>query len=606
MNRATVPVWAATALLLLGTGAGGVDDVFELDEMDVKAAGLQPTWTDTAGGSVAWSLDGAPGVLLNSQGGRSAQTDLSIRGSSFSGAGLSLGGLALRSPQTEHFHAELPVPAALFGKPGILTGLDQLRLSTGHLVGSVDLRFLPPAERGYVCIGAGDRDWSWLDCLHVQPFSGTDEWFGGVGVFGGAESVDSLDWSDNNMVRRGGGAHVQLLGKRQRLDLLAAAQRKLFGARGYYGVNPDWYADEQIDDFLVYAGYRIDHDGGGYVRATALWRELSDRYRLFWSLPEIYENAHDTRMLQVAVDGQQPVGGRWTVNWRFNGESDDLQSEALGDHRRERGDLTLLPEVSFDSLRIFGGVRAYAFSGETSAWLPQVGVQWDPTAAWRAFASYTETVRQPSFTELNYESPGSLGNSGLERQESESWEAGFLFRSAREFSLQAAVFHRSSSHTVDWVKAASDSPRWVATDLGDVDANGVEIAGEWHPADPLVLGLTYTWVHKSHDVDAYAGRYVLDYPVHHVQLAGEWKVCRNSRFVFAQGLRWQEDSPIRGEADFGADAHCSLHVKVPGTIGTELAVGVVNVWNDDFETFVSQPDGERRAWVSLAYRWEDL
>ncbi|MFA7368908.1 MAG: hypothetical protein WC334_04615, partial [Kiritimatiellales bacterium] len=44
-------------------------------------------------------LRAEPGVVLNSQGG--SQNDLSVRGSSFSGAGLSLGGMTLRNPQTE-------------------------------------------------------------------------------------------------------------------------------------------------------------------------------------------------------------------------------------------------------------------------------------------------------------------------------------------------------------------------------------------------------------------------------------------------------------------------------------------------------------------------
>ncbi|HKL21679.1 MAG TPA: hypothetical protein VJ904_07730, partial [Tichowtungia sp.] len=83
-------------------------------------------------------LRAEPGVVLNSRGG--SQNDLSVRGSSFSGAGLSLGGLTLRNPQTEHFHAELPLPAAMLSRPAVRTGLDN---QGGHLVGTVGFDLLP-------------------------------------------------------------------------------------------------------------------------------------------------------------------------------------------------------------------------------------------------------------------------------------------------------------------------------------------------------------------------------------------------------------------------------------------------------------------------------
>ena len=66
----------------------------------------------------ATSVEGAFGSLrglrLVAQG-SGGQNDLSIQGSSFSGAGLCVEGLALRNAQTEHFHGELPVLPEVFG-----------------------------------------------------------------------------------------------------------------------------------------------------------------------------------------------------------------------------------------------------------------------------------------------------------------------------------------------------------------------------------------------------------------------------------------------------------------------------------------------------------
>ena len=102
------------------------------------------------------ALRAEPGILLNSQGG--SQNDLSIRGSTFSEAGLSLGGLTLRNPQTEHFNAELPLPAALLSRPSVFTGLAN---QGGHLAGTAGFDLLPVTGRKQVEAGFGTdhRDW---------------------------------------------------------------------------------------------------------------------------------------------------------------------------------------------------------------------------------------------------------------------------------------------------------------------------------------------------------------------------------------------------------------------------------------------------------------
>ena len=66
--------------------------------------------------------------------------------------------------------------------------------------------------------------------------------------------------------------------------------------------------------------------------------------------------------------------------------------------------------VSSAAAAFTAGARAEVFSDDSPAWLPQAGAEVRLGERDTAYASYTETVRQPSYTELNYESPGSLGN----------------------------------------------------------------------------------------------------------------------------------------------------------------------------------------------------
>jgi iron complex outermembrane receptor protein len=211
-------------------------------------------------------LRAEPGVVLNSQGG--SQNDLSIRGSSFSGAGLSLGGLTLRNPQTEHFNAELPLPAAMLSRPKVLTGLDN---QGGHLTGTIGFDLLPIIGKKQVEAGFGSDNRDWQSLLVQQML--TDKL--GLGVFAGHEAAEGVDYGDNDYNRDYVGGHMQYREDDVQVDTLVAHQEKEFGARGYYGVNPALPANEKTEDTLVYLAARKGDLNADYLRGEVNERILS-------------------------------------------------------------------------------------------------------------------------------------------------------------------------------------------------------------------------------------------------------------------------------------------------------------------------------------------
>lgn len=581
----------------------GGDDIKRY-EVDVYADRFYPQWAMGGPGPVASALSGLPGVLVNSQGAAAIQSDLSIRGSSFSGAGLAVNGLALRNPQTEHFHTELPLPPGLFFRPDILTGLEQVLGSSGYLVGTVDLEFLPIHKGGRIELGVGEAGWDWQDFIYQLPVY---EWDGnrlGMSIFGSRQVIESVDYSDNDLDCRNGGVHFQVLGEANQTDIVVARQNKSFGARGYYGVTPDWFADEELDDQMVLAGSRWGDTQDRYVRMAALFRSMEDQYRLYWIQPDIYENQHRYDTAAFSLDGRQDVVRNVFINWRMGAESEDLESNRLGDHSRERGDLLFLPELTLGRLSLFAGARDCVFSEESPELLSETGCRFALMERQLLFCSYTEGVRQPSYTELNYESPGSLGNEGLEREETGELEIGWSYNESESHSWQVAAFQRKSEHTVDWIKELSSSTYWVATDLGTVDTLGVEFSSSHRLWRNFDLSTAYTWLCKDHDQEFYASRYVLDYPRHLIQLAGEWRITDSLHGVYSQALRWQEPSEARDSDRFGSDARLAMYFSPRNIDGLELAVACDNLWNDHFEVYLDEPVGDRRFSFAVAYAWK--
>lgn len=539
-------------------------------------------------------LNAEPGVVLNTQGG--SQNDLSIRGSSFSGAGLSLGGLTLRNPQTEHFHAELPLPAGMLSRPDIQTGLDN---QGGHLVGTANFDFLPMSGKKQLEAGFGSdhRDWQSVLVQHTLT-NGL-----GIGVFAGRESAEGVDYPDNDYDREYLGAHLQYLQGDTQIDFIAAHQEKDFGARGYYGASPTWGPpfEETEDTLLLLSALKgnVDFD---YLRGGISWRKFGDYY----AIPSgTYWNRHRSQTKSAFVDGRTIAINGWALGWRADIEEEKINSNGafggLGNHQRTRGGVSLLPQWKNDHWKLTIGVREEFFSNESSEFLPQLGVEYLISDQLTAFASYSESVRLPSYTELDYKSPSSLGNAGLGPQTAAQTELGMKGLPSEFMDWEVSVFHRRSQNTIDWAKTNSTA-RWTAADIGTLDTYGVEAQIGWYPAQNIEAQLAYTWIYKDRDpsdFNTYASRYALDYPEHLLQASLLWKPFQALEIGTVQALRIQTDNKVRNNGDFGADSSFVIRYTPAVAEWATLSLLMNNAWDDDFEPLPGQRPAERFIGVSL-------
>lgn len=542
-------------------------------------------------------LRAEPGVVLNSQGG--SQNDLSVRGSAFSGAGLSLGGLTLRNPQTEHFNAELPLPAAMLSRPAVQTGLGN---QGGHLTGTVGFDLLPILGKRQVEAGFGSDHRDWQSALVQHRLS---EQFG-LGLFAGREAASGVDYKDNDYYRAYAGGHAQYRENDTQIDLLVARQEKEFGARGYYGVPDTLPADEETEDTLVYLAARkgdLNHD---YLRGGVSWREFRDDYRL----PTIaYRNQHRSRVSSAFFDGRTFEVNNWALGWRADADEERVASSrtgGLGHHHRTRGGVSLLPQWRGDRLHVTAGMRSEFFTGESPHYLPQTGVEYLLSDHLTAFAAYTETVRLPSFTELNYNSPFSLGNAGLQPQTEQQTETGLKGIPSEFMDWKVTVFQRRLKNTVDWLQAAPGT-QWLATDIGTLNVYGTEALLGWYPAQTLEMHVAYTWIYKDReasDFGQHASRYALDYPEHLAQLSLLWRPINALEIGTVQSLRRQADNRARSGGNFGADSSLVVRFTPPKADYATFSLLLSNAWDDDFQTFPGQRPPERFAGISLSLNWQ--
>ena len=295
----------------------------------------------------------------------------------------------------------------------------------------------------------------------------------------------------------------------------------------------------------------------------------------------------------------------FALGWRADADEERMDSTTPGDHHRTRGGVSLLPQWQGDRLKLTAGMRTEFLDGESPYYLPQAGAEYLLSDNLTAFASYTETVRRPSYTDLYDLSPYRVGDATLKPQTEQQTEIGFKGIPSEHADWKVAAFHRRSHNTVDWMKA-TPAASWTATDIGDLAVYGTEAKFGWYPAQNVEMQVAYTWIYKdkaASDFNAYASRYALDYPEHLAQASLLWRPVKPFEIGTVQSLRWQTDNAVRENGQFGADSSFVVRFTPPKADYATLSLFLNNSWDDNFQTFPGQRSPDRFAGASLTLTW---
>jgi vitamin B12 transporter len=557
--------------------------------------------------SVAEQAASIPGVRLLRQGLGSPQADLRIRGGAFSSSGFALEGLALFNPQTEHFHADLPIVPLMTESPRLLTGMEQFRQMSGHASGTVAMDLAVPEDYAKFDLTAGSEGFfAPAAALGWNRPAESGATRGGA-VFAQHDQIDQTDgYTDNDLSRWSAGALLQHsdAGQRALGSLLGAFSTKRFGARGFYGAPASLASEEEVSSSLILGSLR-SLNAAEPARLSAAWQHGDDRYWLDRHDRDLYYNHHRTDDLALHADTAPRLSPEWALPLRadVNGERIDseyrgrIPSTGLGSHSRNRLALGAVPEWTGGTLTVTAGGAGEWFDTDKPAWLPAAGVRWKAAPGHALFAAVTTAVRQPSYTELNYDSPGSLGNNDLKRQESVRSEAGWHFENARD-RLGAMLFQDDARRVVDWVRGDA-AARWTAVNLGQVRTRGILLHGSRKIGDRFSLNAEYLGLDKKSDDPVFASRYALDYARHDVRAGIRFDPVANWRIGLWQTAAFYRENPARTGSDTDWESNLEGQWRL-SRLGMILSAGVANVWDHDFQTLPGQPPADRRAYLSAS------
>ena len=352
-------------------------------------------------------LKEVPGLTVRDQGAGGPQADLSVRGSPFNSTGLLLNGLTLRNAQTEHWHADVPAPEVWFDAPDVLTGLDRFRAAPGHPSGSVSLDLAPIREsQRSATAGAGSKGVFFGNLLATEAGTLNGGAAAGVSAFLSFDRADQTDGArDNDLTRTAAGARVGVASDTLQGDFVTALSWREFGARGFYGTDPKYPAEERKSDALLAGTLRFTDDPLQPARLSAAWLRTEDTYWLDRRRHAFFENDHTTDFLALHGDARRSFFEAFSVDLRADADLESIRSSSLGDHTRSHASFAALPNLATGPFTWTAGGSLDLFSSDSR---PGAGGRCRMGAFRPRTPCSSPTPKRsasPPTPRLNYESP---------------------------------------------------------------------------------------------------------------------------------------------------------------------------------------------------------
>jgi vitamin B12 transporter len=451
-------------------------------------------------------------VDIEQRGAAGVQADISIRGGSFEQTLVLVNGLRINDAETSHFNLDLPIPLDALTGIDVLHGAGSTLYGSDALAGVVDfLTAKPEADALRLRSGIGNFG------ENQQAFAGSlagKKWSQTVA---GSRNFSTGFIADRDYRTEDGSSEIWLNSPLGETDTLLAGSDRPFGAAAFYGDYDSW---ERTKGWFASLDQRFDLK----TEAAVAYRRHSDIFVLLRDDPSFYKNQHIDESWEGALRRKQPLSHAATLYYGFEEDTDQIQSNNLGYHGRNRGAAYLDLDLATSHLplpfTLSAGLREEVLSGGQRVTSPDLAgsLSVHPSLKLRASAGYG--FRLPTYTDLYYSDPTALGNPNLKPESAWNFDGGLDWCPSTRTAATATVFYSRQHDTIDYVRAAPTDP-WQASNLDRVRFTGIETGFAFHPTATQELKLGWTALDGAQNaLHGLQSEYIFNYPVNNANF--EW------------------------------------------------------------------------------------
>lgn len=450
-------------------------------------------------------------------------SDISVRGASFEQTLVLLNGLRMNNVETSHFNLDLPVPLGVIGNINVLHGAGSTIYGSDAIGGVADfVTWKPEADTLRLRAGVGsfgENEQSFLGALNRRRCSE---------VLAGSRDFSSGFIADRDYRTEDASTETWATSRLGKTDLLFAGDDRAFGAAQFYGNYNSW---ERTKGWFAGGTQQFSE----HTEAAFGYRRHSDIYLLERDQPQEYKNQHIDDGFEGSLRDRRAPFKNIAVLYGLEETTDQIHSTNLGDHGRNRGAGYGEAEwraPQHGSLSL--GFREEIFSGGRSVLSPTAaGTLWVLHAV-KLHAAVSHGFRLPTYLDLYYSDPATLGNPNLKPESAWNYEAGADWYPSNRVTAALTVFYSRQEDTIDYTRASPADP-WQATNLSGLSFTGVEAALDWHAGPSQQFNLSWTLLEGAQKaLHGLQSEYVFNYPVNNARAQWTWSL--NQRFLLQSRL----------------------------------------------------------------------
>ncbi len=425
---------------------------------DMKKAGVT---------NVADALQQIAGIDIRRRGTNGTQADLYIRGGSFDQTLLLVDGIKVDDAQTGHHTMNLALPIEVIKRIEIIKGPAARIFGQNAFNGAINIitKDVPDTDVSLRIQGGSYNQFNASitaginldDSSHIIHYSkNTSEGY-----------RFNTDFDNQNFVLKS-----TFNKKNLPIAMLISLSDRNFGANGFYASPAATNQYEETMASLI--GFSTVIKKGNFTwKPRVYWRRNEDEYVFVRNNPSIYRNLHISNKIAAELNGSY-ASNIGVTGFGIETAKVYLSSNNLGDNNRFVSTLFLEHRLELldNKMDITPGVAVTYFSDFKFFAFPGIDIGYQVLDNLRVYGNLGYTYRVPTFTDLNYKSPTTIGNPDLEPEKAFSQEIGLKWNRTR-FNASAAVFNRDSNRLIDYVKMQNSDP-WQPQNIQDVTTKGFE------------------------------------------------------------------------------------------------------------------------------------
>ncbi|MHA7942627.1 TonB-dependent receptor plug domain-containing protein [Formosa sp. 3Alg 14/1] len=466
----------------------------------------------SAATNVADLLQQVAGVDIRRRGTAGMQADLYIRGGSFDQTLLLIDGIKVDDAQTGHHTMNMALPIEVIERIEIISGPAARVFGQNAFTGAVNIVTKKHTED----LVTLDTQGGSFHTLNAAVTAGVNLEESNHIVHVSRNTSEgyrhNTDYDNQNYFIKSTFNKNKLP-----ITLLTAFSERDYGANGFYSTPSATEQYEETQTSLVGVSTKIKSNDW-IIKPQLYWRRNQDMYLYDRNNPTGYRNLHITNKVGAQVNAS------YTSNLGITGFGVDaaqvyLASNNLGDRDRLMTTLFLEHRFKFfnERLDVTPGVAVTYYSDFKWHAFPGMDVGYELSNHFKLYGNVGYTYRIPTYTDLYYSDPTTLGNSNLNPEEAVAEELGIKFNK-NNFSASIALFNRDSRDLIDYVKDNEDD-LWQATNIAEVNTKGIDVYANYNfqiGAYTQGLNASYTYIDDEiQQTEANFSKYSINSLKHH-------------------------------------------------------------------------------------------